>query len=249
MTSRDLPLGVKISAIVGGLLLLRFLTLEVLPESLTWPAYILYWLWAYVFWTGAGSFRTNSEVPPPPTKEAFEARVIEQVWSEHEKRGEKIGLVKVNEDGSTTAYLDNFPRPFGLAPRWVPYGEGREPVWDPLRGFQGDYLRSIEWKEQIDLEVIVRRSFATADMENDLAILKSVNADAFPSNPERVAAMVHAEIRFIKENRLVQVRESRKRFGHEFNTEEAMRSKYDEKQLNNLCAQLQAFLEDLLSSN
>ena len=56
--SRDLPVIVKIAVIIGGLLLVRFLTVAVLPGALAWPAYIVFWVWVIAFWTGGGSLRT-----------------------------------------------------------------------------------------------------------------------------------------------------------------------------------------------
>ncbi len=57
MSSRDLPAPAKVAVIVAGLILLRYLTLFAIPQSYTWPAYILFWVWAYFFWTGTGSPR------------------------------------------------------------------------------------------------------------------------------------------------------------------------------------------------
>lgn len=240
VTSRDLPTAVKVAIIAGGLLLLRYLTLAVLPEPLTWPAYIFFWIWAYHFWTGAGSLRIHDEPPRPLTKTEVNESRIASIREEFENRGENVGLIKVNDDGSTSVYVDNFPRPYGLSPRWVPYKAGFTYEWKEFEVPEGEFLSRMAYHEQVELEIIVRRSTETNAMDSDIAILERLQDGRLPSNRDRVAEYVDMEIRYI-ENFWPSADDTRRAFKDEWSADRERELVEKEERKRDLLRELRAF--------
>ena len=99
MSSHNLPVPVKIAFVIGGLLLLRYLTVFVLPESFTWPVYIFFWVWMYFFWTGSGRMLTSEEINSASSVSIREVDVptVEQPLSSSPEIVKSVDLESVTE--------------------------------------------------------------------------------------------------------------------------------------------------------